>query len=189
MAFCSFAWSGAEATTVTGTFNVQVIIAATRVLNSATNLNFGTAGVLAAPINDQSTITVICTNTTPYNIGLDKGLNGGSVTTREMKGVVSARSSICGREPPPVELQPAQDYVARVVRITKKPVGGEEAYRLFIDELPKAPRGPRTVNLVMRHSIPLFFDAPGSFAPEAAWRVTQKGHVVSFIPSLDDHDP
>jgi spore coat protein U-like protein len=90
MAFCSFPWSDAEATTVTGTFNVQVIIATTCVLNSASNLNFGTAGVLAAPINDQSTITVTCTNTTPFNIGLDKGVNGGSVTTREMKGVVSA---------------------------------------------------------------------------------------------------
>jgi spore coat protein U-like protein len=90
MAFCSFPWSDAEATTVTGTFNVQVIIATTCVLNSASNLNFGTAGVLAAPINDQSTITVTCSNTTPFNIGLDKGVNGGSVTTREMKGVVSA---------------------------------------------------------------------------------------------------
>jgi spore coat protein U-like protein len=90
MAFCPFAWSDAEATTVTGTFNVTVTIATTCVLNSASNLNFGTAGVLAAPINDQSTITVTCTNTTPYNIGLDKGLNGGSVTTREMKGVAHA---------------------------------------------------------------------------------------------------
>jgi P pilus assembly chaperone PapD len=64
--------------------------------------------------------------------------------------------------PPAVELQPAQDYVARVVRVTKKPVEGEEAYRLFIDELPEAPQGQRTVNLVVRHSIPLFFDAPGN---------------------------
>jgi spore coat protein U-like protein len=86
MAFCSFAWSGAEAATVTGTFNVQVVIAATCVLNSASNLSFGTAGVLATPINDQSTITVTCTNSTPYNIGLNKGLYGGSVTTREMQG-------------------------------------------------------------------------------------------------------
>jgi spore coat protein U-like protein len=84
-AFCSFAWSGAEAATVTGTFNVQVTIAATCVLNSASNLNFGTQGVLAANVNQTSTITVTCTNTTPYNIGLDKGVNGGSVTTRQMK--------------------------------------------------------------------------------------------------------
>jgi spore coat protein U-like protein len=93
IAFCSFAWSDAEATTVTGTFNVQVIIQATCVLNSATNLSFGTVGVLGAPttpINDQSTITVTCTNSTPYNIGLDKGAHGGSVTTRAMKGATSA---------------------------------------------------------------------------------------------------
>lgn len=33
---------------------------------------------------------------------------------------------------------------------------------------------------MVRHSIPLFFDAPGSSAPEAAWRVTQNGHAVSL---------
>ena len=57
---------------------------------------------------------------------------------------------------------------------------GEEAYRLFIDELPEAPQGQRTVTFVVRHAIPLFFDAPGSSAPEAAWRVTQSAHAVSL---------
>ncbi|MGH6852262.1 MAG: fimbrial biogenesis chaperone [Methylocella sp.] len=82
--------------------------------------------------------------------------------------------------PPAVELQPAQDYVARVVRVTKNPVKGEEAYRLFVDELPEAPQGQRTVKLVVRHSIPLFFNAPGSSAPEPAWRVAQNGRTVSL---------
>jgi spore coat protein U-like protein len=84
-ALFSFAWSGAEAATVTGTFNVQVTIAGTCVLNGATILDFGTQGVLAANVDQTSTITTTCTNTTPYNIGLDKGVNGGSVTTRQMK--------------------------------------------------------------------------------------------------------
>jgi spore coat protein U-like protein len=84
-AFFSFAWSDVKAATVTGTFNVQVTIAATCALNSASNLNFGTQGVLAANVDQTSTITVTCTNTTPYNIGLDQGVNGGSVTTRQMK--------------------------------------------------------------------------------------------------------
>jgi|SRR5580704_17696012 spore coat protein U-like protein len=83
--FCSFAWSGAEATTATGSFNVTVTIAATCVVTSATHLNFGTQGVLAVNIDQTSTINVTCTNTTPYNVGLHKGLNGGSVTTRQMK--------------------------------------------------------------------------------------------------------
>ena len=84
-AFFSFAGSGAEAATATGSFNVQVTIAATCVVTSATNLNFGTQGVLAANVDQTSTINVTCTNTTPYNIGLDKGVNGASVTTRQMK--------------------------------------------------------------------------------------------------------
>ena len=83
--FFSFAWSGAKAATATGSFTVQVTIAATCVVTSATNLNFGTQGVLAANVDQTSTIDVTCTNTTPYNIGLDKGVNGASVTTRQMK--------------------------------------------------------------------------------------------------------
>jgi len=90
MAFCSVAWSDAEAATATGSFNVTVLIAATCVVTSATTLNFGTAGVLAANTDQTSTINVTCTNTTPYSIGLSKGTNGGSVTTRQMKGVVGA---------------------------------------------------------------------------------------------------
>jgi spore coat protein U-like protein len=85
MAFCSFAWSGAEALTATGSFNVQVTIASTCVVTSATNLDFGTQGVLASNVDQTNTVTITCTNTTPYNIGLDKGLNGSSVTTRQMK--------------------------------------------------------------------------------------------------------
>jgi spore coat protein U-like protein len=84
-AFFSVEGSGARAATATGSFNVQVIIAATCVVTSATNLNFGTQGVLSAAVNQTSTITVTCTNTTPYNIGLNQGVNGSSVTTRQMK--------------------------------------------------------------------------------------------------------
>jgi fimbrial chaperone protein len=82
--------------------------------------------------------------------------------------------------PPAAELRPGQDYVVRIVRLAKSPVAGEEAYRLLIDELPEVSRSPRTVNFVVRHVLPLFFDAPGSSEHEASWRVTQKGHVVSL---------
>jgi spore coat protein U-like protein len=80
-----FPRSDARAATATGSFNVQVTIAATCVVTSATALNFGTQGVLATNVDQTSTINVTCTNTTPYNVGLDKGLNGSSVTTRQMK--------------------------------------------------------------------------------------------------------
>jgi fimbrial chaperone protein len=82
--------------------------------------------------------------------------------------------------PPAAELRPGQDYVVRVVRLTQNPVAGEEAYRLLIDELPEVSHRTRTINFVVRHALPLFFDAPGSSALEAAWRVTQKGRAVSL---------
>jgi fimbrial chaperone protein len=82
--------------------------------------------------------------------------------------------------PPAAELRPGQDYVVRVVRLTKNPVAGEEAYRLLIDELPELSQRPRTVNFVVRHALPLFFDAPGSSAPQAGWRVTQRGRAVAL---------
>jgi spore coat protein U-like protein len=85
VALIAFARSEGEAATATGSFNVQVTIAATCVVTSATSLNFGSQGVLSAAVNQTSTITVTCTNTTPYNIGLNQGVNGSSVTTRQMK--------------------------------------------------------------------------------------------------------
>lgn len=82
--------------------------------------------------------------------------------------------------PPAVELQPAQDYVVRVVRVTPKPMEGEEAYRLFIDELPEPAQRPRTVNFIVRHAIPLLFDAQDTSAPDVKWRVTQSGRSISL---------
>jgi spore coat protein U-like protein len=85
VAVFSFAWGGAEASTATGSFNVQAAITATCVVTSSTTLDFGSQGVLSANVDQTNAINVTCTNTTPYNIGLDKGLNGTSVTTRQMK--------------------------------------------------------------------------------------------------------
>jgi spore coat protein U-like protein len=83
---CVLVPGSAAATTVTGTFQVQIQIQATCILVSSSALTFATSGVLTANVDQTSTITVQCTNTTPYNIGLNAGANGGSVTTRQMKG-------------------------------------------------------------------------------------------------------
>jgi spore coat protein U-like protein len=73
-------------TTVTSTFTVQITITASCVINSASTLNFGgSQGVLAANVDQTATIQVQCTNTTPYNIGLDAGTSpSATVTTRKM---------------------------------------------------------------------------------------------------------
>ena len=78
--------SGAHATTTTTTFQTKVTIAATCAIGGATTLDFGSPGLLAANVDQTSTIQVTCTNTTAFNIGLDKGANGASVTARLMKG-------------------------------------------------------------------------------------------------------
>ena len=74
----------ALAATATTTFQVTATVQATCLI-SATTLAFGTYnGTL---VTSTSTISVTCTNTTPYNVGLDAGLaTGATVTTRKMQG-------------------------------------------------------------------------------------------------------
>jgi spore coat protein U-like protein len=73
------------AASTTSTFAVQATIAATCTINSASTLNFGTLGVLAGNTDQTSTIQVACTNTTPYNIGLDAGTgSGATVAVRKL---------------------------------------------------------------------------------------------------------
>jgi spore coat protein U-like protein len=74
------------ATTTTSTFTVSITLVATCTINSASTLNFGgSVGILGANIDQTSTISVTCSNTTPYNIGLDAGTaTGATVTTRKM---------------------------------------------------------------------------------------------------------
>ncbi len=78
----------ANAATQTTTFQVTATVAATCLI-SATDLAFGSyTGALAAAT---STISVTCTNTTPYNVGLSAGTaTGATVTTRKMTGPAAA---------------------------------------------------------------------------------------------------
>jgi spore coat protein U-like protein len=78
----------ALAATATTTFGVTATVQAT-CLVSATALAFGTyTGALAT---STSTVSVTCTNTTPYNVGLSAGMaTGATVTTRQMTGPASA---------------------------------------------------------------------------------------------------
>jgi fimbrial chaperone protein len=81
--------------------------------------------------------------------------------------------------PPAVSLAPKTNYVARIVRVTKRPVSGEESYRVLIDQLP-APTQQRgnAVNLLVRYSIPVFFGASDRRDPAVAWTVAVSGNKV-----------
>jgi len=78
----------AIAATATTTFSVTATVQATCLI-SATNLAFGTyTGALNSAT---STISVTCTNTSPYNVGLNAGTAvGATVTTRQMTGPAAA---------------------------------------------------------------------------------------------------
>jgi spore coat protein U-like protein len=77
--------SPAGAATTTSTFTVQMTVTSSCVINSASTLNFGNQGVLVANVDNSSTLQVQCTNTTPYNIGLDAGTgSGATVAVRKM---------------------------------------------------------------------------------------------------------
>ncbi|MFZ0495263.1 MAG: fimbria/pilus periplasmic chaperone [Methylocella sp.] len=174
-AFFSFAWSDAEAATATGTFNVQVTIAPTRKISRAFGVLllpawFAASGASAASLQAAPVLLEVVAPAAAATVTLrNNGAKPIATQVRVFRWIQEAGverlepTEDVVASPPAVELQPGEDYVARVVRVTKKPVEGEEAYRLFVDELPEAPQGRHTVNLVVRHSIPLFFRYAGQF--------------------------
>lgn len=83
--------SPALAATATGSFTVQITIQASCVLVSTATLTFTAVGVIAANDDASTTLSVQCTNTTPYNIGLDAGIGvGATVASRKMTGTGGA---------------------------------------------------------------------------------------------------
>lgn len=60
--------------------------------------------------------------------------------------------------PPVATIKPNMDYTVRLVRLSKKPVEVEEAYRVIIDEIPDpSKRRAGAVMMTARYSIPVFF--------------------------------
>jgi len=78
--------------------------------------------------------------------------------------------------PPIAALQPGTDYTVRLVRITKEPLLAGESYRLFVDEIPNVrTQQNRSVALVIRYSIPVFFYPRGSVDASLAWSIEEHG--------------
>lgn len=84
----------AQAATATSTLNVQITIQAECTIVSVGSLDFGAQGVIDANIDQSSTISIQCTDGTPYEVGLDAGAgSGATVATRLMTGPASATIS------------------------------------------------------------------------------------------------
>jgi spore coat protein U-like protein len=79
--------SAASAATATGTINESITITASCTVGTSTTVAFGSQGLLNSPVNNTGALSVQCSNTTPYNVGLDPGgASGATVTTRAMSG-------------------------------------------------------------------------------------------------------
>jgi spore coat protein U-like protein len=80
--------------TNTATFDVTIKIVANCII-AANNLDFGQSqGVLNTAVNVNSTLSVTCSNTTPYNVGLNAGSGTGSVgTTRFMSSLANGATN------------------------------------------------------------------------------------------------
>jgi spore coat protein U-like protein len=72
--------------TTTGALSVSLTVQANCTI-AANPLAFGTTGVLTSAINQQTTLSVTCSNSTPYNLGLDGGsVLGSTVSNRWLAG-------------------------------------------------------------------------------------------------------
>jgi spore coat protein U-like protein len=85
LAIFALAGPAAEAAVATGTFTSTITLQASCQVVSTNSLAFGTQNLLSANVDVQANFTVQCTNSTPYNIGLNAGSTaGGTVATRLM---------------------------------------------------------------------------------------------------------
>lgn len=80
------------AATATGTLNLSITISATCSVVSATAINFGTMSAIAANVDQTSTLTVNCSSTTPYNVGL--GVGGGTGATVAVRKMTSGANTV-----------------------------------------------------------------------------------------------
>lgn len=83
--------------------------------------------------------------------------------------------------PPIASVKPGSERLVRIVR-TGPPKPGEMSYRLIVDELPPPPGGgARAVQLLMRHSIPVFFTTGEAGDPKLAWAINSDATDYTLV--------
>ena len=77
--------------TATGNMTVRITIQAECKIQTSSDLDFGTRGVIDANVDQTSTIGVQCTSGQTYNVGLSAGAGSGATTAvRRMTGPAAA---------------------------------------------------------------------------------------------------
>ncbi len=90
--------------------------------------------------------------------------------------------------PPMVKMGADTDYLVRVVRVSRQPIQGEESYRILVDQVPdQRQRQARSINILVRQSIPVFFRGAALTPPQVAWTIArQGGHVALNLTNTGD---
>jgi fimbrial chaperone protein len=92
--------------------------------------------------------------------------------------------------PPLSTLQPEQNNVIRIVRVTPSTEQHEESYRLLVDELPPAGnKSGYAISFVLRYSIPVFFSGSEPTMLPLKWSVSTKGMqtIVTVTNTSNTH--
>lgn len=88
--------------------------------------------------------------------------------------------------PPMLTLQPGSEQVVRLVRVSKRPIVGEENYRVVVDEIPdKSKQKNGEIALTFKHSIPMFFTTALDGKSRVTWAMETKGDT-RFIVAKND---
>ena len=89
-----------------------------------------------------------------------------------------------------VTMRPNGEYVIRVVRTNRAPIRGEESYRLVADELPD-PEAKKagTINLLVRHSVPVFFRSTAATQPNVTWNIAKRRMTRSCVIKKRRREP
>jgi fimbrial chaperone protein len=78
--------------------------------------------------------------------------------------------------PPLVTINGGADYIVRLERSAGREIGGEEAYRVVVDELPNPNRQRNgSVALLLRYLVPAFFFSADATQPKLVWSLAHRG--------------
>jgi fimbrial chaperone protein len=142
----------------------------------ATALQASPILVEMTPSTATSTLTVRNTGPTPFEVQTRVFRwvqeNGKESLEEEATEVVTS--------PPMTTLQPGMSYSVRVVRTDRAPIQQEQAFRVFVDQLPNfETQRSGTVALVTRHSIPIFVMPAEAAPPKVDFSISSRnGRLV-----------
>lgn len=160
-------------------------LAGMTVASAAASLQVAPVRIDVPPAVSASKLTLTNTGDMPINaqVRIFKWTqSGGQDKLTETRDVVAS--------PPIAELQPGMSNVIRIVRTSKATVGGEETYRILVDQIPPARNKPGMgISFVLRYSIPVFFNSRDERGASLKWAVETKGKqaYLTIVNAGDAH--